>query len=231
MSSSLTLSSSKINTYVGRYLKVMGCFHRSWSVLSCFFVWSVAILRTTGDCFLKCRVARYQFYRLHVQATDVFIPSFSNYTECKLNLNANVKRLSIYVYVSDGGNITWHEPPPFETITDAKISSTTHTTLTKGFINEELSCNFSLTADLSVLTVRMGFDGDNVATYIPSTGIIPGSFVSRFSATWVPTKMSLIVFNVTTADAGEYSCEVTTIDGTWTRTIQVAVLGKLVRSE
>ncbi|XP_068733579.1 hemicentin-1-like [Montipora capricornis] len=154
----------------------MGCFHRSWSVLSCFFVWSVAILRTT-----------------------------------------------------DGGNIIWYEPPPFETITDVAITSSTNKNLTKGFINEEISCNFSLTADLSVLSVAMSFEGDTVATYVrsPPELSVDVRFASRFNATWIPTKMTLIVFNVTTADEGEYRCSVLTSGGgikTWVRIIEVAVL-------
>ncbi|XP_068686967.1 fibroblast growth factor receptor 4-like isoform X2 [Montipora foliosa] len=134
------------------------------------------------------------------------------------------------MHLADGGSITWHEPPPFETITDVAITSSTNTSLTKGFINEELSCNFSLTADLSIITVTMNFEADTIATYVPSTPelSIDVRFASRFNATWIPSKMALIVFNVTTADEGEYRCAVLTLGGgikTWIRTIQVAVLG------
>ncbi|XP_068733578.1 fibroblast growth factor receptor 4-like isoform X3 [Montipora capricornis] len=129
----------------------------------------------------------------------------------------------------DGGNITWYEPPPFETITDVARISTAHTTLTKGFINEEISCNFSLTADLSVLSVTMSFEADPVATYVrsPPELSVDARFASRFNATWIPTKLTLIVFNVTAADEGEYRCSVLTSGGgikTWTRAIQVTVL-------
>ncbi|XP_068733577.1 uncharacterized protein [Montipora capricornis] len=133
------------------------------------------------------------------------------------------------MHLADGGNITWYEPPPFETITDVAITSSTNTSLTKGFINEELSCNVSLTADLSVVSVTMSFEADPVATYVrsPPELSVDARFASRFNATWIPTKLTLIVFNVTAADEGEYRCSVLTSGGgikTWTRAIQVTVL-------
>ena len=54
-------------------------------------------------------------------------------------------------------------------------------------------------------------------------------FVSRFSVTWVPSKLTLIVFNVTKDDKGEYRCRVQARSGglkTWLRIIKVDLLGK-----
>ena len=51
----------------------------------------------------------------------------------------------------------------------------------------------------------------------------------RFNVTWVSQRATLIIFNVTDADDkrnGEFSCELSTFDGLWSRKIQVEVLGK-----
>jgi len=108
-----------------------------------------------------------------------------------------------------------------------------NTTLTKGFPDEELSCSFSLSADLTLITVSMKFDGSSIANFVQlhqALSVQSGS-ESRFNVTWVPNKMTLHWFNVTSADEGEYRCEVLSFGvsavETWARTIQVSLLGKL----
>ena len=67
-----------------------------------------------------------------------------------------------------------------------------------------------------------------VASYFPSHSFV-NSFDNRFNASWAPTKLTLIVFNVTSDDKGEYSCRVQAFSGglkTWLRKIEVDVLGK-----
>ena len=101
----------------------------------------------------------------------------------------------------------------------------------KGFPDKELSCNFSLTADLSLIAVSMKYGASTISTYLPSqeTLVVEPTFVSRLNATWVPNKLTLILFSVTDADKGEYRCEVVTFGGsvqTWIRKIQVFLLGK-----
>ena len=47
----------------------------------------------------------------------------------------------------------------------------------------------------------------------------------------IDEKVTLIFFNVTDVDEGEFACEVTTIGGgtkTWTRKIKVDVVGKFL---
>ena len=139
------------------------------------------------------------------------------------------------VYVSDGGSITWFDPPPFETVTDSAIISAVNKTLIRGFPDEELSCNFSLTADLSLITVSMKYGASTIATYLQSQQAlsVDPTFVSRLNATWVPNKLTLILFSVTDAGKGEYRCEVVTYAGsvqTWVRKIQVSLVGKPSRS-
>ena len=116
-------------------------------------------------------------------------------------------------------------------VSDDTVTSTSFKILTKGSFNEELSFNFSLTADLTLLSVTIELDGNTVATYVPSlsTVTVGSPYFSRFNATWVPTKLTLIVLNVTSADKGQYRCEVFTTGGginRWKRIIEVEVFGK-----
>lgn len=142
------------------------------------------------------------------------------------------KRYWIELYVSDGSSVTWYEPPPSETVTDTAITSTTDTNVTKGSLNEELNCNFTLTSDMSVFAVSFELGNVAVASYLNGRyPTVADRFVSRFNVTWVPFKLTLIVFNVTSDDKGEYRCRVQALSGglkTWLRIIKVDVLGKFV---
>ena len=63
--------------------------------------------------------------------------------------------------------------------------------------------------------------------------LIQPGFESRFNVTWVPNKLTLIFFNATSANEGEYACEVLSVGGsvqTWRRIIQVLLLGKFIHS-
>ena len=140
-----------------------------------------------------------------------------------------------HLCVSDGSSITWFEPPPFQTVTDPATISKANKSLIKGSFDEEVSCNFTLTSDLSLITVSMQLKRSPIATYVQrqhALSVQPGS-ESRFNATWVPNRLTLILFNVTPADKGEYRCEVLTHaigSGSvqiWARIIQVSLLGKL----
>ena len=105
--------------------------------------------------------------------------------------------------------------------------------LTQGSPNVPLSWNFSLSAGSNVLTVTLRFKGTNVVALVP---LVPNpsvevAFNSRFGVSWNPsTKATLIINNVTSADGGEFSCEVLTLAGSsttvWTSKIQVTVFGK-----
>ena len=135
--------------------------------------------------------------------------------------------------VSDSSSVTWFKPPPFETVTDPATTSEANKSLIKGSLNEKMDCNFNVTADLSLITVSMKFEGWSVATLVQSQRalLVQPGFESRFNATWVPYRLTLIFFNVTSADKGEYSCEMLTLRGRsaqiWVRKIQVSLLGKL----
>ena len=103
--------------------------------------------------------------------------------------------------------------------------------LIKGSINEELNCDFSLSKDLRLITVSMKFGITPVATYLRSQQALSVAqrFRSRFNATWVPNRLTLILLNATFTDEGEYICEVVSFRRsvyTWVRKIQVSLLGK-----
>ena len=49
---------------------------------------------------------------------------------------------------------------------------------------------------------------------------------SKVNVTWVSGQITLIIFNVTTADEGVYSCEMTSAEAKeWKRNIKVEVVG------
>lgn len=81
------------------------------------------------------------------------------------------------------------------------------------------------------MAVSFELDSFSVASYLQSQSSVSVSnvFASRFSASWVPTKLTLIVLNVTSDDKGEFLCRVQAFSGglkAWRRKIMVDVLGK-----
>lgn len=130
------------------------------------------------------------------------------------------------------GSVTWFEPPPFETVTDPSLVHTNSTKLRKGSTNVHLNWEFSLTSELNLILVTIRLDGTSVGNIIPSTGdaATSASFTSRFNVSWVAQHATLIIFNVTSADEGLFTCELNTFEGgtnkIWNRNIDVSVVGK-----
>ena len=88
--------------------------------------------------------------------------------------------------------------------------------------------------DLRIIAVSMKFEGSSVVTFLPSQqapSAVSPDFVRRVNATWVPNKLTLILFTVTAAEEGEYRCAVLSFGvstvQTWVRTIHVSLLGRL----
>ncbi len=137
-------------------------------------------------------------------------------------------------WVTDGGSVTWYEPPPVVTtsITGTDLFADSKQ-LIEGNTDAPLSWNFSLTADLTLFSVVLTSNNKNVATIAPSLGIagVVLSFKDRFNITWIPNRATLIIFNVTADDKGEFGCTVSTFQGitnkVWVRKIPVQVVGKL----
>ena len=69
---------------------------------------------------------------------------------------------------------------------------------------------------------------------MPSSGIagISTGFEGRFNVTWTSQRATLIIFNVTEDDDGEFGCELNTFQGVqnkiWKRKMKVEVEGMLV---
>ena len=108
---------------------------------------------------------------------------------------------------------------------------TSYIQLYEGSTNQPLNWSFSLELE-TLLLVTLSFDSSVIATIDPSTGnvAINQGFTTRVSVTWVNGNVTLIILNVTSADEGVYSCELTGSTNSWRRKIQVATLGNLIHT-
>ena len=164
-------------------------------------------------------------------ATGLNLAKFKLFESLGERMTVVKEAVWIIFFVSDGGSITWYDSAVIETVTTPSSISSANKSLIKGSMNAELNCNFSLTTDLRLIAVSMKFGITPVATYLRSRqalSVVQG-FRSRFNATWVPSRLTLILLTVTSADEGEYLCEVMTFGpsvDTWVRKIQVSLLGK-----
>ena len=103
---------------------------------------------------------------------------------------------------------------------------TNNTSLYIGSRNKTLNWRFNLAQDS--ISVLLQLDGVSVATIAPAAPLVRVTqhFTSRVDVTWVSGHITLIIFNVTTADEGVYSCQLTAVSGNaWKRNIKVAVVG------
>ena len=95
-----------------------------------------------------------------------------------------------------------------------------------GSSNKRLNWRFNLAQD--PISVLLQLDGASVATIAPAAPLVTVTqpFTSRVNVTWVSGHVTLIIFNVTIADEGVYSCLLTAVSGNaWKRNIKVAVVG------
>lgn len=139
--------------------------------------------------------------------------------------------------VSDGGSVTWFEPPPVVTTSnDLEELIADSQSIRKGLTNVPLRWNFSLTADtnpITLITVALKLNDVIFATIVASTGQIgmSTSFQGRYNISWIPQVITMIIVNVTSEDSGEFGCEVSTLEGAsskvWKRKMTVEVVGKL----
>jgi len=85
--------------------------------------------------------------------------------------------------------------------------------------------------DVNLITVVLTLNSANVATVVPSSGIvgIQSGFKGRFNVTGISQRVTLIIFNVTEDDDGEFGCELNTFQGIqnkiWKRKMKVQVVG------
>ena len=66
---------------------------------------------------------------------------------------------------------------------------------------------------LFLLLLSMKFGGRVAATFVQNqqTPSVELSFASRLNASWFPNKQTVILFNVTAAEGGEYLCEMVSV--------------------
>ena len=102
---------------------------------------------------------------------------------------------------------------------------TNNTSLYIGSSNKRLNWRFDLAQD--PISVLLQLNGATVATIAPSTPLVRVTqpFTSRVNVTWVSGHVTLIIFTVTAADEGVFSCQLTAFSGAWKRNIKVAVVG------
>jgi len=83
------------------------------------------------------------------------------------------------------------------------------------------------------ITVDLTLNGKKIAFVAPSSGDAGPvlGLEGRFNATWISQRATLIIFNVTEDDDGEFGCELNTFQGgtnkIWKRKMKVEVVGML----
>lgn len=105
---------------------------------------------------------------------------------------------------------------------------TSHIQLYEGSTNQPLNWSFSLELE-TLLLVTLSFDSSAIATIDPLTGGVAVAQASRVNVTWVNGNVTLIILNVTSADEGVYSCQLTG-SNSWRRNIRVATVGNLIHT-
>ena len=144
----------------------------------------------------------------------------SSNNQCKCELSS----------ISDGGSVTWYEPLPVKTVLSAGDDPTPAEMKIFEGHPASLSWNFSFTS-LTLFAVTIKFEGLTLATSGPGglAASVKASLEDKFNFTWISQRLTLVIFNVTTAydeSKGKFSCELTTSETGWIRKIQVKVVGK-----
>ena len=142
------------------------------------------------------------------------------------------------IFISDGVNVTWYEPPPEETLLDHNLDHKLKTVrLLEGVTDSPLSWNFSFSSDLSFDGLTVSFNGVNVAG-VRSSGQagLANPSDQRYNFSWIATeKFTLIISNVTDGDSGKFTCALNLCQGfacnSWESTIKVEVVGKFTRDK
>ena len=140
------------------------------------------------------------------------------------------------IFISDGGSVTWYEPPPEETLSDHQFDHKLKTVqLREGETESPLSWNFSFSSGLRFNGLTVTFNGVNVAGVL-SSGLagLENPSDQRFNFSWIPTeKFTLVIVNVTDGESGIFTCALSLCPGfgcnNWESTIKVEVVGKFTR--
>ena len=93
-----------------------------------------------------------------------------------------------------------------------------------------LSWNFSLTS-VTLFLVAIWFNNERLTISGPGglSARVDDPYKDKFNFTWISQRVTLIIFDVTAAydeSKGNFSCELFAAEGTWTRKLQVKIVGK-----
>ena len=93
-----------------------------------------------------------------------------------------------------------------------------------------LSWNFTLTS-VTLFAVTIKFEADVLASSGPggSSASVAADVKDKFNFTWISQRLTLVIFNVTTAydeSKGKFGCDLNTAEGVWIRKIRVKIVGK-----
>ena len=139
--------------------------------------------------------------------------------------------------ISGTVSVTWYEPPPEETLSDHTLDHKLKTVrLQEGVTDSPLSWNFSFSSDLSLLSLTVTFNGDNLAGVLSGQAALANPSDQRFNFIWIANeKFTLIISNVTDDESGMYKCALNLCQGifcnNWESTIKVEVVGKFTRDK
>ena len=137
---------------------------------------------------------------------------------------------------SDGGSLTWEQPPPNETVQSANpVDHSSSRQLYEGTINATLNWQFRLN-QLNFDSLVISLNGTPIAGVGSSgSGLQPG-FENEFGIDWNPNQklIKLFIFKVTIEKNGTFTCQVDAdeVTGFVTKNIQfrsnvqVHVVGK-----
>ena len=139
----------------------------------------------------------------------------------------------MYFFFTDGGELTWKEPLPIQTVPDNNLTDHySKTQLREGNTNATLRWHFALTG-LSFDSLLILFQGQAIAGARSSAqGPQPG-YENQYNINWVASQnlVLLFVFNVTTEVEGTFTCRVNAVKGFLTfpfsSNFEVDVVGKV----
>ena len=131
---------------------------------------------------------------------------------------------------SDGGSVTWFEPPPPRTTSDPNEVLPTISLNLYERSPATLKWSYNFTA-VSLILAVLKFNGAGIVNYQNGrVGVVSNQFRERFSGSFTPQSASLVISPVTAADDkayGTFTCElIASNSDVWVRAIQVQVLGK-----
>ena len=122
------------------------------------------------------------------------------------------------------------------TETDSTASSVADSTELVRGVDGFLSWNFTITGEQFTSAV-ISWKTVDVVSIQPAFGVVSviRGFEDRFNVTWSDSqRATLVILNVTTEHEGDFSCTANSLDSgrpkVWVRKIQVAVVGKVLRS-